>query len=153
MAVGIGVATVTAVALGTVADSALALDSVIPTMAAITATRTLMGILTTAVITIQTRATIPTPMHMAPIPTAILAPNSNTRNSSISTDHPRSNSNSMVRLSSNSSIGKARPRHPSRRRLNKIRLRNSRLRPITTTSRTASGIALANLIPSRSKYV
>ena len=142
-------------------DSDLDSVSAIPTMAAITAIRTPMDIHTTAAVTIQTRTTA-IPMRMARIPTATARSNM-PRNSSINTDHRRNNSSNtvrnMARRSNNSSIGRDLLRRLSRRRRNKIlhqrptALPDLRRRPTTpTTSRTASGIALAIPVLSSDQY-
>ena len=140
-AAGIGVATAAtdiAADTDTAADGAVSdsdLDSVILTMVAITAIHTLMAIHTLTDIHTTAGIIIRTPMRIVRIPTAL------------STVHLRNNSSNtgrnMVRLSSNSSIGKGLRLRPSKRRLNKTRLRNSRPKPTTTTSRTASGIISA----------
>jgi len=162
------VATDIAAAMDTDADTDMAagdsdLDSVsaIPTMAAITAIRTAMGIHLTAAVTIQTRTTAIL-TRMARILTATHL-NSTPRNSSINTGHRRSNSSNTVRnmahrSSNNNSIGRDLLRL-SRRRRNRIPRRRPtalpdlRRRPTTaTTSRTASGIALAIPVLSSGKY-
>src|SRR5580700_971441 len=141
-------------------DSDLDSVSAIPTMAAITAIRTPMDIHTTAAVTIQTRTTAIL-MRMARIPTATHL-NNTARNSSINTDHRRNNSRNtvrnMARRSSNNSIGRGLLRRLSRRRRKKIlrqrpaALPDLRRKPTTTTSRTASGIALAIPVLSSGKY-
>jgi hypothetical protein len=136
-------------------------DSAIPTMAVIMAIRTVtvMDIHTTAVIT-QTRTT-PIPMRMARTLTAIQLRNSSILRSSISTDHPRNNSSNTVRnmvhlaingkaiLSSRTAIRRLRRRTDRNRTRLPIMLHRNRLPRRTTTSPTASGIALATLVLSR----
>lgn len=125
-------------------------DSAIPTMAAITAIRMLMVIHTMGGIIIQI-PTIPIPIRMVPILTAIRLRNSNistvrsnNSNTALSMLRLSSNNTDLLNSNSSSSIGKALLRHPSKRSRSKTRLpsmrRRSRLRRPITISPTASGI-------------
>jgi hypothetical protein len=146
-----GTATVAGVAVG---DLELDLVLATPTTAAITDTRTLMDTHITAAIQIRI-IRIPTPMLQ--IRTALRR--NTLHNSSISTDHHRSNSNmSLPRINGkailhNRMATRLLPRRMDRHStpgLRRMRLRQLSHKPTaTTSSRTASGAILAAPILSR----
>jgi len=100
---GTDVVTATAMEAG---GSDSALDSVIPTTAAITAIRTVMHPPTMAADIIRTPPIIPIRINMARIPTALLRSNSMGRSMAL-----RNNSNSMVR-NMRLNTGHSTVRHP-----------------------------------------